>query len=499
MGQFDGRPASPELAQSAAAAHFGRELLAWYRANKRQLPWRENRDPYRIWVSEIMLQQTRVDTVIPYFSRFMERFPTIRALAEAPEEEVLKCWEGLGYYSRARNLQAGAQEVVRLYGGIVPDDVAAVSALKGVGPYTAGAIMSIAFNRPEPAVDGNVMRVFSRYYLLEDDVAKPSVRVGIERLARAIIPEGAAGDFNQAIMELGALVCTPKSPGCLLCPVLAHCAGRAAGREAELPVKTKAKPPRPELRLAALIEGAGEMAGRVLVRRRPDSGLLARMWELPHVLGPSGGAAAEAGSKRRGRRGAAAALEAEATATAASDSASAEAGEERMVLLGRTLAEEARLLVRPHRLWMEAEHVFSHIRWDVQVYAADFGFFLEEAETAVGGIAAAQEAKIAVPKRSSLQAEAAAESQAGYPAGAPSVPEGDEAEADAAPLLAHADMSKLPEGYRWIGPEDMAELAFPNVFLRILNAYWDNAERVASDASEDSNASEASADPIFLA
>lgn len=370
-----------------AARQFGRELLAWYEANKRDLPWRENKDPYRIWVSEIMLQQTRVDTVIPYYLRFMDKFPTIRALAEAPEEEVLKCWEGLGYYSRARNLQAGAREAVRLYGGTVPDDKAAVAGLKGVGPYTAGAIMSIAFNRPEPAVDGNVMRVFSRYFLLEGDIAKPAVRQDIERLAAAIIPEGRAGDFNQAIMELGALVCTPKSPGCLLCPVVSHCAGRAAGRELELPLKTKAKPPRPEVRLAALVEGSGAMAGRVLVRRRPDSGLLARMWELPHVKLPDGADAA-AGGDAGGRFDA----------------------------LSRGLAAEAGLLVRPERLRMNAEHVFSHIRWSVEVYDAAYGFFLGAEEAAGAGA--------------------------------------------------------LPDGWRWIGPADMDTLAFPNVFVRILGDYF---------------------------
>jgi A/G-specific adenine glycosylase len=180
---------------------FSSELLSWYRLIKRDLPWRINSDPYRVWVSEIMLQQTRVDTVIPYYNTFMSKFPTVQALAEAPETEVLKCWEGLGYYSRARNLQAGAKEVVERYGGIVPDDKASVAGLKGVGPYTTGAIMSIAFNRPEPAVDGNVMRVLSRYFCLEEDIAKPATRIGIEKLAASLIPEGAAGDFNQALME----------------------------------------------------------------------------------------------------------------------------------------------------------------------------------------------------------------------------------------------------------------------------------------------------------
>ncbi|MBO7743719.1 A/G-specific adenine glycosylase, partial [Paenibacillus sp. MWE-103] len=274
------------MVTTEAAAYFSEELLHWYLANKRDLPWRMNRDPYRVWVSEIMLQQTRVDTVIPYYERFMAKFPTAAALAEAPEPEVLKCWEGLGYYSRARNLQAGAKEVVARHGGAVPDDRDAVAALRGVGPYTTGAIMSIAFNRPEPAVDGNVMRVLSRYFCLEEDIAKPSTRVGIEKLAASLIPEGAAGDFNQALMELGALVCTPKSPGCLTCPVMRHCEGRMAGKEHELPVKSKAKPPRRETRIAALVAGSGANAGKLLVRRRPDSGLLAQMWELPHVLAP---------------------------------------------------------------------------------------------------------------------------------------------------------------------------------------------------------------------
>jgi A/G-specific adenine glycosylase len=233
------------LNEQQAKTTFSRELLAWYRSGNRDLPWRRSRDPYFIWVSEIMLQQTRVDTVIPYFNRFVERFPTVRDLAEAPEEDVLKLWEGLGYYSRARNLQAAAREVTERYGGKIPDDKEAVSGLKGVGPYTAGAILSIAFNRPEPAVDGNVMRVLSRYFCIDEDIARPATRIRMEGLARELIPEGAAGDFNQALMELGALVCTPRSPHCLICPVMEHCAGRIAGREEELPVKSKAKPPKP--------------------------------------------------------------------------------------------------------------------------------------------------------------------------------------------------------------------------------------------------------------
>ncbi|WP_069188328.1 A/G-specific adenine glycosylase, partial [Paenibacillus sp. GM2] len=231
--------------------YFSKELLGWYETAKRDLPWRRHRNPYYIWVSEIMLQQTRVDTVIPYFQRFIERFPTIQALAEAPEEEVLKCWEGLGYYSRARNLQAAARQVMERHDGIVPDNKKDVSALKGVGPYTSGAILSIAYNQPEPAVDGNVMRVLSRYFLIEEDIMKIGTRTLMEDLATELIPPGRAGDFNQALMELGALICTPKSPQCLICPVMVHCAGRLEGAEDRLPVKSKAKPPRPEYRLVA--------------------------------------------------------------------------------------------------------------------------------------------------------------------------------------------------------------------------------------------------------
>ncbi|WP_274652898.1 A/G-specific adenine glycosylase [Paenibacillus humicola] len=488
-----------------AAGYFSRELLGWYLENKRDLPWRQNRDPYRIWVSEVMLQQTRVDTVIPYYERFMNKFPTVAALAAAPEDEVLKCWEGLGYYSRARNLQAGAREVVERHGGIIPGDKQAVSALRGIGPYTAGAVLSIAFNEPEPAVDGNVMRVLSRYFCLEDDIAKPSTRAGLERLAASLIPEGAACDFNQALMELGALVCTPKSPGCLTCPVVAHCEGRAAGREHELPVKTKAKPPRPETRLAALVAGSGAYAGCVLVRQRADSGLLARMWELPHVADPQG-AGGEAAPKRRGRRAASAGAGAAAGwdgGDAFAAAAAERAGEPpqriraaQMDALCRQLAAEDGLLVRPTGWWGETEHTFSHIVWSVQVFEAEFGFVLEQAAAldapespAAPGIYPAGGAPVG--------AMLAAEAPVGYQAGdsgalrghdladtsrpghspSPTLTDGTAARdrMDAGIPLAsdNAVAQRLPRGYRWIGPEHMRELAFPNVFLRILRDYWD--------------------------
>ncbi len=357
------KEAGSDKIDAGIKAYFGAELLGWFRRESRDLPWRRSRDPYHIWVSEIMLQQTRVDTVIPYFHRFMERFPTIRELAAAPEAEVLKAWEGLGYYSRARNLQAAARQVVEQHGGSVPRDKASVSALKGVGPYTAGAILSIAFNLPEPAVDGNVMRVLSRFFDLDGDIAKPAVRAGLEKLAKELIPEGEAAGFNQALMELGALVCTPRSPGCLACPVMERCAGRLAGREQELPVKTKAKPPKPVYRLAVLVWGAGVNAGKVLVRQRPEDGLLARMWELPHVEAPN------------------------PSVWASADAAPA-------WLAGALAAEGIR--VRPIRHAADAEHVFTHLHWYVKVWEAR----LEEDGASgglSGGVAAAEAVEAGEP------------------------------------------------------------------------------------------------------
>lgn len=320
---------------------FSKELLAWYRVQKRDLPWRRSRDPYHIWVSEVMLQQTRVETVKPFFERFLSLFPTLGALAEAPEEQVLKAWEGLGYYSRARNLQSAAREVQERYGGEVPDSKEEFSRLKGVGPYTSGAVMSIAFNHREPAVDGNVMRVLSRYFHIEEDIAKGPTRVLMERLQYELIPDGEASDFNQAIMELGALICTPKSPHCLVCPVMERCAGRLEGVEESLPVKTKGKPPRPEFRACSLVLSAD--GKRVLLRRRPQTGLLARMWELPHVeFGAAGW-----------------------PQTVADDAL----GE----LLAEWLGREAGLRTEPVGPAGNADHMFSHIFWQLRVHrlAAD--------------------------------------------------------------------------------------------------------------------------------
>lgn len=259
---------------------FQDDLIQWFKAEQRQLPWRENKDPYRVWVSEIMLQQTRVDTVIPYFNRFMESFPTLHHLADAGEEEILKAWEGLGYYSRVRNLQAAVREVQASYNGIVPDTPEDIIGLKGVGPYTAGAILSIAYGVPEPAVDGNVMRVLSRILLIWDDIAKPKTRKVFEDAVRALISHEDPSSFNQALMELGALICTPTNPSCMLCPVNEHCAAFAEGVQKELPVKIKVTKVKQVKLISAIVKNE---KGEILVQKRPDQGLLAGLWEFPSI------------------------------------------------------------------------------------------------------------------------------------------------------------------------------------------------------------------------
>lgn len=260
---------------------FQDQLLTWFERNLRDLPWRRDKDPYKIWVSEIMLQQTRVDTVIPYYERFLDRFPTLDDLAAADEETVLKMWEGLGYYSRARNLLAGVREVQATYGSKVPDDPKEIQKIKGIGPYTAGAILSIAYDLPEPAVDGNVMRVLSRLLNIREDIQKAKTRKTFEALIREMIAKRNPSYFNQALMELGALICSPRSPKCDLCPVATHCAALKLGAQEQLPVKEKAKRPKQVAVSVALIE----REGRILVRQRPERGLLAGLWELPNVEG----------------------------------------------------------------------------------------------------------------------------------------------------------------------------------------------------------------------
>jgi A/G-specific adenine glycosylase len=257
---------------------FQKDLLNWYYANKRDLPWRKDQDPYKVWVSEIMLQQTKVDTVIPYFYNFMEKFPTVYDLATADEQEVLKAWEGLGYYSRARNLQHAVKEVVEKYDGKVPSNPNELEGLKGIGSYTKGAILSIAFNQPEPAVDGNVMRVFSRVFNIDDDIALPKTKKIFDEVTREVISHEDPSSFNQAIMDLGATICTPKSPACLLCPVQEYCKAFELGVEQQLPIKSKAKKNKKIPYAVLLIRNE---QNQIAIEQRPDDGLLANLWQFP--------------------------------------------------------------------------------------------------------------------------------------------------------------------------------------------------------------------------
>ncbi|MGL4643676.1 MAG: A/G-specific adenine glycosylase, partial [Vagococcus fluvialis] len=254
------------------------KLLAWYDQEKRLLPWRENKDPYRIWISEIMLQQTQVVTVIPYFHRFLEWFPTIKDLAEAEEDKLLKAWEGLGYYSRVRNMQHAAQTMVEKFNGEMPRDIKDILSLKGIGPYTAGAIASIAFDLPEPAVDGNVMRVYSRLFCIEDDIADPKSRKIFEQKVRETISQERPGDFNQALMDLGATICTPTSPKIEIDPLKDLYEAHKQGRMEDFPVKKKKIKTVPLYYVGLAIKNE---LGEYLLEKRPADGLLANMWTYP--------------------------------------------------------------------------------------------------------------------------------------------------------------------------------------------------------------------------
>lgn len=258
---------------------FRQRLLDWYEREKRDLPWRRTANPYYIWVSEVMLQQTRVDTVIPYYERFIEKFPTLTHLANAPEEQLLKMWEGLGYYSRARNLQSGVKEVLATYDGKIPQNREEISKLKGVGPYTAGAVLSIAFGVPEHAVDGNVMRVMSRLLVITDDISIAKTRKIFERAVMELIDKNNPSAFNQAVMELGATICTPN-PSCLLCPVRDFCHAFNEGIQHQLPVKTKKTKMKT---IPVAIFAIKNEEGHWIMTQRPSTGLLANLWEFPMV------------------------------------------------------------------------------------------------------------------------------------------------------------------------------------------------------------------------
>ena len=306
---------------------FTRSVIEWYDSGHRALPWRETRDPYRIWISEIMLQQTRAETVVSYYERFLARYPTVEALALSGEEELLKCWEGLGYYSRARSLHRAAKAIVAEYGGELPADVERLRALPGIGDYTAGAIASIAFGIPAAAVDGNVERVLCRYDAVLEETGTPAVRRRIAARAQELVPADRPGAFANAMMELGATVCTPRSPACLLCPVRESCRGLALGVAAELPHKMKRKPQRVERRAVLLVFGGG----RVLVVRRQEK-LLGGLYVFPDVL------------------------------------------------LGDAPADAAALCAHMDALGLEtafdgalghARHVFTHIVWEMEIFALE--------------------------------------------------------------------------------------------------------------------------------
>lgn len=257
---------------------FQQDLLSWYDDNKKPLPWRKTTEPYKIWISEIMSQQTQVETVMPYYERFMKKYPTIETLAQADDAELLKLWEGLGYYSRARNLKIAAQEVVDKYNGKFPDNLADILSLKGIGPYTAAAIASISFGLAEPAIDGNLMRVTSRLFELDCDISKSSSRKIFDGYLRKLISKKRPGDFNQALMDLGSLVCSPKSPKCEACPLLNYCAAAASGKQLNYPVKTKKIKQKDLYFTAFALENS---LGEYYLEKRTSKGLLADMWTFP--------------------------------------------------------------------------------------------------------------------------------------------------------------------------------------------------------------------------
>lgn len=269
----------------AHARAIRRPLLAWYRKHHRKLPWRPTPgpdnasqvNPYHALVSEAMLQQTQVATALPYFARFIEALPTVRTLAEADEQKVLRLWQGLGYYRRARNLHAAAKMIVSDFGGQVPAGVSALLTLPGVGRYTAGAIASIAHGKPAPIVDGNVARVFARLFNIEDPIDQPVVQKRLWSLAEALVPERSPGDFNQALMELGALVCTPKSPACPTCPLRKRCEAHEQGDPGRLPAKLAKKKPREVAHFVVAVR----RNGKYFFEQRPATGLWSNMWQLP--------------------------------------------------------------------------------------------------------------------------------------------------------------------------------------------------------------------------
>ncbi len=307
-----------------------RRLCAWYDQYQRRLPWRNARDPYVVWVSEIMLQQTQVETVKPYFKRFLDRFPTVEVLSRAPLDAVLKAWEGLGYYGRARNMHRAAKRIVGEFGGKLPRSRAELLSLPGVGRYTAGAVASIAFGLDEPVLDGNVARVLCRVFLVRTPPKEPRTQKRLWTLARSLLPSGRAGEFNQAMMDLGATVCTPRKPACDVCPLATLCRARGKGIEGRLPARSRRKP----LPHHEICVGVVWKSGRILIDRRRSEGLLGGLWEFP-------------GGKRR-------------------------RGESREACVAREVSEELGVRVRVGMPLVTVRHAYSHFRVTIHVFECDW-------------------------------------------------------------------------------------------------------------------------------
>lgn len=300
-------------------------LLAWYDQHARTLPWRGIHDPYRTWVSETMLQQTRVETVLGYYDRFLYRFPTLSDLAAAPEDDVLKMWEGLGYYSRARNLHQGAKQVMADFGGMIPSDVALLRKIRGIGPYTAGAIASIAFDQPVPAVDGNVIRVVSRLRGIRENVSIPSIRRHLDAEAASLVPTTRPGDFNQAMMDLGSAICTPGTPVCEKCPLKEACDAFSAGDAEDLPIMPRKSPPKTIHYDVCLIFSGN----RILMRQRTEA-MLRGLWVFPMLEGTTA-----------------------------------------LRQLPGAVKRLTKLMVGSVRSAGEAKHVFTHQIWQMKLYTMD--------------------------------------------------------------------------------------------------------------------------------
>jgi A/G-specific adenine glycosylase len=267
--------------QDRALRKFQKQLLAWFRAHQRDLPWRGSRDPYRIWVAEIMLQQTRIAAVMPYYDRFLKHFPNVESLAGAPQQEVLKLWSGLGYYSRARNLHLAARQIVAEHAGQFPRTLDAALALPGIGAYTAAAVLSIAHDAPFAVLDGNVARVLARIYAIRGDLRAPRTWRALTETANHLLARQSASDWNQALMELGEVICTPKSPRCLVCPVVDSCQAYAQGVTDEIPAPRKKRAPESVTIAAAILL---DPQGRTLLVKDPgahDHVLFSRMWQFP--------------------------------------------------------------------------------------------------------------------------------------------------------------------------------------------------------------------------